>query len=66
MDLKCEQKKKSTKTHIFLNHRALPWHIGSVAGLVLPSPGFKTTPVCVKFMVDTVPLGQDYFREIRN
>jgi hypothetical protein len=60
MDFKFEQKKKSTKIRICLKHRALPWFTGLVAGLTLPSPGFKTMPACVKFMMDTVPLEQDF------
>jgi hypothetical protein len=55
MDLKFEQKKKSTEKRICLKRRALPWLTGLDAGLMLPSPGFKPMPVC---MMDTVPLGK--------
>jgi hypothetical protein len=60
MDFKFEQKKKLTKIRICPKQRALPWLTGLVADLMLPSPGFKPMPVCVKFMKDTVPLGQDF------
>ena len=63
MDFKFEQKKKSTKIRICLKHRALPWLTGLVAGLILPSPGFKTMPACV---MDTVPLGQDFHWVLRS
>jgi hypothetical protein len=66
MDFKCEQKNKSTKIRICLKHRALPWLTGLVAGLMLPSPGCVPMPGCVKFMVDEVPMGQDFPRALRN
>jgi len=59
-------RKRNQQKYLFVfKHRALPLFTGLVAGLMLSSTGFKPMPACVKFMMDAVPLGQDFYRVLR-